>query len=163
MVKAVYAALRFDRVGDARDGFQVFQRDAIDFDAGIAVGAVGHDLPAHNGRGAGDPIDLRQVLRQRVIVRNGPQHLVRASDWHLFIDRHMGVGPKDGVDKFSTEPRPHGQRCDQRKHRERYTDQRNPRHHAHPAFGPFGADIAPRDHPFEFGKGGGTGHGLSCD
>ena len=140
----------------AGDGGEVLGRDAEDLDAGVAALEGGHDLALDQGGGAGDAGDLRRCARPwrrrpGSCGSPGPGRPSRA----VGVDRDMGVGAEDRVHELLAEARADGERGDQREDGEGDADEADPGHHRDAALGALGAQVAPGDHPFVGGEGGG--------
>ena len=140
------------RVRNTRKLGKVFRTDSKDFHAGVTVAQVGHHLPFDERRRPHHTGHPAQAFGHRLKVVDRAINPAIIGDFARAIDRHMGVGTKDRINKLRPKPRAHGKRRDQGKDRERDAEKADPCHDTHAAFGAPCAQVTPRDHPLERGK-----------
>ena len=147
---------------DAWQAGKVLGRHAVDIAACRLIKGRDHHLATHQGGSARDTLNRAQSGYCGGIIRKALGQIALLIGMARGINRDMGIGPQDRIDKFRPEPRAHRQSGDQRKDGQGDADKADPRHHRHAALGPPCAQIAPSDHEFKGCKGaGGQGLGLS--
>ena len=141
------------RVVDAGNIGEVTFGDPEDLEPGVLVAEHSHDLPLDEGRHALDLGHRTEPIGQPVVILDHPADPSVLVLVGLAVDRDMGIRAEDRRDELVPEPRPHGERDDERGDGERDPDERNPGHHADTALGPLGTQIAPSDQELVAGKG----------
>ena len=107
---------------------------------------------------------LRDAGGDGLVIRHAALHLSGLTVHGIGVDSDMGVCAENGIHELRAESRPHCQRGNQCKHRERDADQADPGHDADPALGAPRAQVTPGERAFDLSERRGSCHpGLTSD